>query len=73
MRGAQRIRESGGEVIVQDEKTSVVWGMPGFTFNEGHADAVYPLEQLDSEITRRVVQSHAVVNQRARRELIRQS
>jgi two-component system chemotaxis response regulator CheB len=55
VRGAERIRHSGGEVMVQDEKTSVVWGMPGFTFNEGHADFIYPLDQLQTEITRRVL------------------
>lgn len=59
VRGAERIRRSGGEVMVQDEKTSVVWGMPGFTFNEGHADFVYPLDQLQVEITRRVVASRS--------------
>jgi two-component system chemotaxis response regulator CheB len=59
VRGAERIRHEGGEVIVQDEKTSVVWGMPGFTFAEGHADAVYPLDQLQTEITRRVLASRA--------------
>ncbi len=59
VRGAERIRHEGGEVIVQDEKTSVVWGMPGFTFNEGHADSVYPLDQLPAEITRRVMASRA--------------
>jgi hypothetical protein len=31
--------------------------MPGFTFNEGYADAVYPLDQLQVEITRRVLAS----------------
>jgi two-component system, chemotaxis family, protein-glutamate methylesterase/glutaminase len=28
-RGARSIREAGGEILVQDEATSVVWGMPG--------------------------------------------
>lgn len=55
--GAQRIREAGGEVLVQDEESSVVWGMPGLTYNAGHADAVYPLKKLGPEITRRVLQS----------------
>lgn len=53
--GAQRIRERGGEVIIQDEASSVVWGMPGLVHASGQADAVYPLEQLGQEITRRVL------------------
>ena len=55
--GAQQIREAGGEVIIQDEASSVVWGMPGLVYAAGQADAVYPLDQLAPEITRRVLQS----------------
>ncbi len=55
--GAQHIREAGGEVIIQDEPSSVVWGMPGLVYAAGQADAVYPLDQLAPEITRRVLQS----------------
>jgi two-component system chemotaxis response regulator CheB len=55
--GAQHIREAGGEVIIQDEASSVVWGMPGLVYAAGQADAVYPLDQLAPEITRRVLQS----------------
>jgi two-component system, chemotaxis family, protein-glutamate methylesterase/glutaminase len=58
--GSQRIREAGGEVIVQDEASSVVWGMPGLTYSSGQADGVYPLERLGQEITRRVLQSRAI-------------
>jgi two-component system, chemotaxis family, protein-glutamate methylesterase/glutaminase len=57
VQGAQRIREAGGEVIIQDEASSVVWGMPGLTYAAGQADGVYPLNQLGQEITRRVLQS----------------
>jgi two-component system chemotaxis response regulator CheB len=57
--GAQDIRDAGGEVIIQDEASSVVWGMPGLVHASGLADAVYPLDHLATEITRRVVQSHA--------------
>lgn len=57
VKGAQRIRERGGEVIIQDEASSVVWGMPGLVHSSGQADAVYPLNQLGEEITRRVLQS----------------
>ena len=55
--GARHIRERSGEVIVQDEESSVVWGMPGLVHADGQADAVYPLNQLGQEITRRVLQS----------------
>ena len=55
--GSQRIREAGGEVIIQDEASSVVWGMPGLTYAAGQADGVYPLNSLGAEIARRVLQS----------------
>jgi len=55
--GARHIRQAGGEVIIQDEPSSVVWGMPGLVYAAGQADAVYPLDQLAREITRRVLQN----------------
>jgi two-component system chemotaxis response regulator CheB len=57
--GAQQIREAGGEVIIQDETSAVVWGMPGLVYAAGQADGVYSLSQLAPEITRRVLQSRA--------------
>jgi chemotaxis response regulator CheB len=44
-------------VIIQDEASSVVWGMPGLVQASGLADAAYPVDQLAAEITRRVLQS----------------
>jgi two-component system chemotaxis response regulator CheB len=55
--GAQAIRDAGGDVIIQDEATSVVWGMPGLVHASGLADAAYPLDHLGTEITRRVLHS----------------
>jgi two-component system chemotaxis response regulator CheB len=55
--GAQDIRDAGGDVIIQDEASSVVWGMPGLVHASGLADAAYPLDHLAAEITRRVEQS----------------
>ena len=57
--GAQNIRDAGGDVIIQDEASSVVWGMPGLVQASGLADAAYPVDQLAAEITRRVLQSRA--------------
>lgn len=57
--GSRSIRQKGGEVIIQDEASSVVWGMPGLVYAAGESDGVYPLNQLGQEITRRVLNSRA--------------
>ncbi|AXJ94240.1 MULTISPECIES: chemotaxis-specific protein-glutamate methyltransferase CheB [unclassified Sphingomonas] len=38
--GAKAVREAGGCVVVQDQTTSVVWGMPGAVAAIGAADAI---------------------------------
>jgi two-component system chemotaxis response regulator CheB len=60
LRGCQHIKEAGGSVIVQDESTSVVWGMPGFVAQAGIADAIVPLNQIASEIVKRVTNSQTL-------------
>ena len=52
--GAQFVRERGGQVYVQDEASSVVWGMPGQVAAAGQADAIFPLDSMAQEIVRRV-------------------
>ncbi len=42
--GPRKIVEAGGRVIVQDEASSVVWGMPGAIAQAGYAEAVKPLK-----------------------------
>ena len=54
LRGAERIREARGRVLVQDEASSVVWGMPGFVARAGLADAVIPIRSIACEIVARV-------------------
>ncbi len=53
-RGCQRIRDAGGQVLAQDEASSVVWGMPGAVVRAGIADRVVSLNDLAQEITKRV-------------------
>lgn len=53
LRGCELIREAGGQVVVQDEQSSVVWGMPGFVARAGLADRVLPLNMIASELARR--------------------
>jgi two-component system chemotaxis response regulator CheB len=49
-----RVRAAGGQVLVQDEASSVVWGMPGAVTRAGLADQVLPLAELGPEVLRRV-------------------
>ena len=49
-RGAKVIRDAGGEVFVQDEATSVVWGMPGAVAKSGLADRILPLPSVAAEL-----------------------
>ena len=59
--GAQEIRDAGGDVIVQDRASAVVWGMPGAIHTLGISDGAYPLNRLAAEITRRVRHNRGAV------------
>jgi two-component system chemotaxis response regulator CheB len=50
--GAGQIRNAGGAVLVQDQATSVVWGMPGAVTQAGFADEVVPLDRIAEAIQR---------------------
>ena len=56
LRGSERIREAGGQVIVQDEASSSVWGMPGVVAKSGFANKIVPLNDIAGEIIKRVQQ-----------------
>ena len=51
--GAQAIAAAGGEIIAQDQETSVVWGMPGAVAEAGVASEILPLGQIAAAIERR--------------------
>jgi len=51
-KGSERIRAAGGNVIAQDEASSVVWGMPGATAQSGACSALLPIEKIGAEIAR---------------------
>ena len=50
LQGARCIREKNGKLLVQDEKSSVVWGMPGVIARAGLEDKILPLNKIASEI-----------------------
>ena len=45
-RGLLELRHCGARTLVQDEASSVVWGMPGAAFKLGGAEQVLPLDQI---------------------------
>lgn len=53
LRGCEALCAQGASVIVQDEASSVVWGMPGFVARAGLAEKILPLNQIGPEIIRR--------------------
>lgn len=57
LRGCEAVRENGGQVLAQDEASSVVWGMPGYVARAGLADRVLPISLIGEEILRRVQKS----------------
>lgn len=48
--GMLEMKQAGADTLVQDEKSSVVWGMPGAAFKLGAADSTVPLPQIAEEI-----------------------
>ncbi len=45
-RGLLELRNAGAPTLVQDEATSVVWGMPGAAYKLGAAEEMVPLERI---------------------------
>ncbi len=54
LQGARCVFDAGGQVLAQDEASSVVWGMPRFVAEEGIADEVLPLNRMADGIRRHV-------------------
>lgn len=52
MRGGKDIVAAGGNVIAQDEASSVVWGMPGAAAQAGICSAILPLNQIGPKLVR---------------------
>jgi two-component system chemotaxis response regulator CheB len=46
LEGGKAVVEAGGAVVAQDEKTSVVWGMPGAVATAGICSAVLPIGEI---------------------------
>lgn len=51
--GSRAIRDAGGAVIVQDEASSTIWGMPGQVARAGLAEEILPPDGLSTAIVNR--------------------
>jgi two-component system chemotaxis response regulator CheB len=49
-RGADVLRRAGAEIVVQDQASSVVWGMPGAVATAGLAHRVLPLHAIGGDV-----------------------
>jgi two-component system chemotaxis response regulator CheB len=49
-KGIKAIKEKGGQTIAQDQKTSVVFGMPNVAIQTGCVDVVAPLEKIPKAV-----------------------
>jgi len=62
-RGCEAIHDAGGHTIIQDQATSVVWGMPGAVARAGLADTTLPLARIAEEISQRVAHGRGVAKE----------
>lgn len=49
--GVATLKQKGAISLIQDQSTSVVWGMPRSVFEAGTADEVIPLEKMGQRIS----------------------
>ncbi|MDQ1725601.1 MAG: two-component system, chemotaxis family, protein-glutamate methylesterase/glutaminase [Frankiaceae bacterium] len=52
MKGSEPIIACGGQIVVQDEATSIVWGMPGSVAQAGLAQHILPLDEIAEHVLR---------------------
>ncbi len=50
-KGMKAMHDAGAKTVIQDEASSVVWGMPGEAYKLNCTDYVKPLEQVAIQIT----------------------
>ena len=53
-KGLKRMLDAGAKTIGQDEKSSVVWGMPGQAYKAGAVQHVLPLSDIADQMTKLV-------------------
>jgi len=52
--GCLQLKKAGAQIWVQDEETSVVFGMPSSVVEAGGADYIYPIDNIASYLSQKV-------------------
>ena len=60
--GCGDVIAAGGTVVVQDEASSVVWGMPGAVAGAGFAHRIVPIDQVGAVLVGAVLHANANAN-----------
>ncbi len=55
--GCRALGKRGAPILIQDEATSVIWGMPGAVARAGLSDEVLPLDEISERLFRWVATS----------------
>jgi two-component system chemotaxis response regulator CheB len=50
--GCRAVVEAGGDIVAQDEQSSVVWGMPGAVAQAGLCCEVLPVSEIGASVNR---------------------
>lgn len=58
--GALRLKSAGATIYVQDEQSSVVWGMPGAATRAGVPDRILSLSAIGAAVARTVMHGRAL-------------
>ena len=65
--GLRALHAAGGQIIAQDEASSVVFGMPGAAVAAGIADAIVPLHMIAGQLRRMIAGTAGVHGANVRR------
>ena len=61
MHGCESVNDAGGRIMIQDEASSVVWGMPGAIASSDLPHTIHGLDQLAGDVERQLAQNPLAV------------
>ena len=53
LKGCEALHKAGGRVVIQDEATSIIWGMAGSVSRAGFASKELPIDKIAADLLRR--------------------